>query len=100
MQIRKIVNEKVIDVCKHYRVKELHLFGSALSGNLEDSADIDLLVVFEREGFSGAFDQFMGLKEDLEKIFGKPVDLITAKKFRNPIFSKELESTKEIIYAA
>jgi len=91
---------RVIDACKRYRVRELHLFGSALSGDLEDSRDIDLLVMFDRDGYEGAFDQFMGLKEDLESILGKPVDLITDKKFRNPLFRKELDATKELIYAA
>ena len=57
-------------------------------------------VVFDRNGYEGAFEQFMGLKESLEAIFGKPVDLITDKKFRNPLFQEELDSTKELIYAA
>ena len=93
-------NQKVIDACKRYRVRELHLFGSALSGDLNNSHDIDLLVMFDREGFEGAFDQFMGFKELLEEILGKPIDLITDKKFRNPIFQEQLVSTKELIYAA
>ena len=100
MRFSETINEQLADACKRFNVKELHLFGSALPGNLEESNDIDLLVVFERDGFSGAFDQFMGFKESMEDIFGKPVDLITGKKFRNPIFRKELESTKELIYAA
>jgi predicted nucleotidyltransferase len=100
MQIQESVKQRMIDVCKHYRVKELHLFGSALSENLEEITDIDLLVTFERDGFKGAFDQFMGFKEAMEEVFGKPVDLLTSKKFRNPVFHEELEATKELIYAA
>ena len=49
-----------------------------------------MLVEFDRDGYTGAFDQFMGLKEALERILGKPVDLITAKQFRNPLFQEEL----------
>lgn len=86
--------------CKRYKVKELHLFGSGLGGYLEGCEDIDLLVVFEREGFDGAFDQFMGFKEAMEGILGKRVDLITAKAFRNPLFQEEVERSKELIYAA
>lgn len=86
--------------CKRFRVKELHLFGSALSGSLAESRDVDLLVVFERDGYAGAFDQFMGFKETMEQILGKPVDLITSKTFRNPLFQEEVERTKELIYAA
>lgn len=95
-----IADQRVVDACKRFRVLELYLFGSATTGNLEESGDIDLLVTFEREGFEGAFDQFMGLKEALEAIFEKPVDLITDKPFRNPLFREELDATKELIYAA
>jgi len=97
---KDLQNPKIVEACKRYKVKELHLFGSALSGDLEKSRDIDLLVVFSRDGFEGAFDQFMGFKETLEEILGKPVDLITYKAFRNPLFQEEIEQTKELIYAA
>jgi predicted nucleotidyltransferase len=90
----------LVDACKKYRVRELYLFGSAVLQDLEKSNDIDLLVTFERDGFEGAFEQFMGFKETLEHILGKPVDLITDKQFRNPLFREELEATKELIYAA
>ncbi len=95
-----LIDERVFDACKRYRVSELHLFGSAVSGDLEKSRDIDLLVKFDRDGYEGAFEQFMGFKESMEAIFGKPVDLITDKQFRNPLFREELEATKELIYAA
>lgn len=93
-------DHRLVDACKKYRVRELHLFGSAVLQDLEKSNDIDLLVTFERDGFEGAFEQFMGFKETLERILGKPVDLITDKQFRNPLFREELEATKELIYAA
>ena len=64
------------------------------------SQDIDLLVLFERDGYAGAFDQFMGFKETMEQILGKPVDLVTNKTFRNPLFQEEVDRTKELIYAA
>lgn len=93
-------DERLLNACKAYRVGELYLFGSATSGTLEQSDDIDLLVTFERDGFKGAFEQFMGFKKTVESILGKPVDLITDKPFRNPLFREELEATKELIYAA
>jgi len=92
-------SSEVEAACKQYKVKELHLFGSGLAGDLKGSNDVDLLVVFEREDFEGAFDQFMGFKERMEAILGKPVDLITYKRFRNPVFQEEVEKTKELVYA-
>jgi predicted nucleotidyltransferase len=42
----------------------------------------------------------MGFKQHLEEIYQRPVDLVTIKKFRNPIFQKEVDSSKTLIYAA
>jgi predicted nucleotidyltransferase len=45
-------------------------------------------------------DQYFGLTEDLENLFGRPVDLVEAEPIRNPYFRKSLEDTKVEIYAA
>lgn len=93
-------DKKVSEACKAFRVKQLHVFGSVASGNYNDSSDIDLLVEFDREGFEGAFDQFMGFKETMESILKRPVDLMANKRFRNVFFQKEVEKTKRLVYAA
>ncbi len=59
-----------------------------------------ILVEFNRNGYQGAFEQYMGFKQHLEEIYQRPVDLVTIKKFRNPIFQKEVDSSKILIYAA
>ena len=99
MVSNQLRDQRIIDACQRYRVRELHLFGSAKYG-FDSANDVDLLVIFDRDGYQGAFDQFMGLKESLEEILGKRVDLVTAKKFRNPLFQEEVENSKELIYAA
>ncbi|HET7360297.1 MAG TPA: nucleotidyltransferase domain-containing protein [Salinimicrobium sp.] len=75
-------------------------FGSLVSGDFMQNSDLDFLVEFERPGYSGAFNQFMGFKERLEQIFKRPVDLLQAKKFRNTIFQQEVEKTKVLFYAS
>lgn len=51
----KNVDPEVIDACKRFELKKLYPFGSALSGSLEQSRDIDLLVEFDRDGYNGSF---------------------------------------------
>jgi hypothetical protein len=94
------VKQEVFDACKEYKVKELHVFGSAVFQELRLVNDLDFLVLFERDGTEGAFKQFMGFKDSLESIFGKEVDLLTVKKFRNRIFEEEVNRTKQLVYAA
>lgn len=86
--------------CKEFQVKELYVFGSAASGKLNENSDLDFLVEFDRSGYQGAFEQYMGFKQRLENIYHRPVDLVTIKKFRNPIFQKEVDTSKTLIYAA
>ncbi len=90
---------EIPDACEEFRVKALYAFGSILEKPLTDVEDIDLLVVFERDGFSGAFDQFMGFKLKMEAVLGRPVDLISFKPFRNQVFQAEIDRTKKTIYA-
>lgn len=92
-------NPRIVQACRQFHVKELHVFGSALSKPLSDIHDIDLLVEFERDGYSGAFDQFMGFKNSIEDILGLPVDLITQKQFRNHLFQEEVNRSRKTVYA-
>lgn len=53
-------------------VRSIGLFGSAARG--EASADSDLDFVVELR--SHTFDAYMGVKESLERMFGRRVDLV------------------------
>lgn len=94
------LDERIKDACRRYRVKRLFVFGSHASNHATDSSDVDLLVEFDRQGFEGAFDQYMDFKEEMESIFGTTIDLITGKRYRNPIFRNMVEQNKKLIYAA
>lgn len=92
--------DQLHQLCKKYHVKELYLFGSATTDNFSEDSDLDFIVNFNRQGFEGAFDQFIDFKRELEQIYGRSVDLYHLKKFRNSIFQQEVESSKELLYAA
>ncbi|SMO61696.1 nucleotidyltransferase family protein [Gracilimonas mengyeensis] len=93
-------SEQLKQLCKKYNVEKLYLFGSAITNDFTEDSDLDFMVKFKRQGFEGAFDQFIGFKQELEQIYGRPVDLYHFKKFRNSIFQQEVEQTKELLYAA
>lgn len=92
--------EQLQQLCKKYNVKELYLFGSATTDEFSEDSDLDFIVKFDRQGFEGAFDQFIGFKQQLEQIYGRSVDLYHFKKFRNSIFRQEVERSKQLLYAA
>lgn len=81
-------------------MKELYIFGSAVTDRFTDDSDLDFLVRFNRTGFKGAFNQYMDFKEGLEEIFNRKIDLYSNRKFRNEIFQDEVDRTKKLLYAA
>lgn len=92
--------EQLQQLCKKFNVKELYLFGSATTDDFSEDSDLDFIVKFDRQGFEGAFDQFIDFKHQLEQIYGRSVDLYHLRKFRNSIFQHEVERSKELLYAA
>ncbi|MHC4518204.1 MAG: nucleotidyltransferase family protein [Planctomycetota bacterium] len=92
--------EQIAVLCRKYAVKELSLFGSALRDDFGPHSDIDLAVVFSRNGVEGSFDQYFDFKTELEQLLGRPVDLVCTASVRNKVLRHELDSTKRLIYAA
>jgi len=45
-------------------------------------------------------DQYFGLLEALERLFGRRVDLLTRRSLRNPYFVHSVEKTRQVLYAA
>lgn len=85
-------------LCRVMPVKRLGLFGSALTQDFKPGSDVDVLVVFDADEKVDLFKTYFELKEELEKIFGREVDLIVDKPFRNPIFMESVKRTRTVIY--
>ena len=57
---------------KSFGVKRLALFGSFERNQANKQSDLDFVVEFEHK----TFDAYMGLKQYLEELFDRPVDLV------------------------
>ncbi|HAB51916.1 MAG: hypothetical protein A2315_11010 [Ignavibacteria bacterium RIFOXYB2_FULL_35_12] len=69
--LETLKNHKAI--LRKYKVNRIGLFGSHSRNVPNNNSDIDLLVDFEEK----TFDNFIELAFELEKIFGRNVDLLT-----------------------
>ena len=85
-------------ICRRLPVKRLGLFGSALSQNFSQSSDIDVLVIFDSGENIDLFDKYFELKERLEEILQREVDLVVDKKFKNPVLREAIDRTRIVIY--
>jgi uncharacterized protein len=88
------LNAEAPGLRKKYGVKSLSVFGSMARGDDHEGSDVDVLVTFEGDA---TFDNFMGLKLDLEVQLGRSVDLGTPDTLR-PAMRARIE--KEAILVA
>jgi hypothetical protein len=110
--MNKILIEKKASIealCKKHFIQELFVFGSAASDNLKSNSDIDFLYTFDygifnpqqdsinQLPFNPFLEQFY-LKTELEELLKRKVDLIELKRFDNPIFQRQVDESKILIY--
>ena len=89
-------------ICREFGVLKLEVFGSAVTGEFDsDRSDIDLIVEFPAEyDFGPWLARFQELKERLEEVFDRPVDLVMAKAMRRPRFIASVNENRRLLYAA
>ncbi len=78
---------------KKYGVKIIGIFGSFARGEQTEISDVDILVEVERPiGL-----EFFGLWDEIEKILGLKVDLLTIRSVKQkPLFWESIK--KDIVY--
>jgi uncharacterized protein len=88
-------------LCHRFGVKRLDVFGSAATGDFDPQrSDIDFVVEFEGLQSPDIFVRYFGLKEALEALFARPVDLVMAGAMRNPYFIESVSRSRRSVYAA
>jgi predicted nucleotidyltransferase len=89
-------------LCRRYAVRRLKLFGSAAGADFDaENSDLDFLVEFgpPPPGMRlGA--QFFGLHDELQRLFGRPVDLLEENAIENSRLLRSAQSGAVTLYAA
>ena len=92
---------KLEQLCLRYSVLRLDLFGSATTSQYRpEKSDLDFVVEFQPLPDGAYAETYFGLLEALERLFGKPVDLVVGSAIKNPYFRQSIEETKRLIYEA
>jgi predicted nucleotidyltransferase len=92
------IKPQIERICRPLPVKRLGLFGSALSRKFSPDSDVDVLVIFDSDENVDLFDKYFELKEQLEDVFKREVDLVVDGNFKNPVFRDIVNRTRTIIY--
>ncbi len=91
---------EVSALCRRYGVRKLELFGSATTGAFDpQTSDFDFLIDMTDEG-GNLFHRYFDLKEALEALLGREVDLVMVGALENPYFIESVNKTRQTVYAA
>ena len=92
--------QQIAALCRKYGIRKLDLFGSAVRGDFEAKrSDIDFLFEFDSDSTKLA-DRFFGFWEDLERLLGQKVDLVSGLDVHNPYFLQVANQQRVTLYAA
>jgi uncharacterized protein len=92
--------EELRELCRRFHVRRLDLFGSAAGDDFDPArSDLDFLVEFDAcmpEALS--LKNYFGLKNSLEALFGRSVDLVEPGAIRNPYLKASVERACEPVF--
>jgi predicted nucleotidyltransferase len=94
-QFSEETKQKIIELCKKNKVRELSLFGSRARGDERTDSDFDFLVEFRPDADVDLFS-YSGLQVDLQKVMGLKVDLVQKTGLKPRIRSRILAEAKTI----
>ena len=90
--------QKIVALCKKYKVNKLFVFGSILTDRFNEDSDVDLVVSFNKAEVNDYFDNYFDFKYSLEELLGRDVDLLEEQTIKNPYLKKSVDATKALIY--
>ncbi len=77
---------------KKYHIIRIGLFGSAAKGCMNEHSDIDVVVELEEQDLF----HLIGIRQDLEEQFDKPVDVVSYREKMNQFLKNRID--KEAVY--
>lgn len=89
---------EIVKICAGLGVRRLELFGSGTRS--ASPRDLDFLVDLGEPPPGEYAAVYFELRERLEKLFARPVDLVTPPGLDNPYFRQRVEQEKTLLYAA
>ncbi len=94
--------EAIRGLAREYGVARLEVFGSATGEAFDpDRSAIDLIVEYPPGYDFGLWlGRYFELKEQLERLLGRPVDLVMAGAIRKPHFVAAIAASRRVLYAA
>jgi predicted nucleotidyltransferase len=92
--------DEVAALSRRAGARRLDTFGSAVRADFDpQSSDLDLLFEFDDVPPAAYAKACFALKEGLESLFGRPVDIVTGSSLANPYFRERILAERQTVYA-
>jgi predicted nucleotidyltransferase len=99
MNVIKQNSPAIADLCQTHCVAQLFAFGSALRDDFNAASDVDFIVYFDHSKINGGYvNNYFHLRQSLENLLQRPVDLLEGQAIKNPYFKQTVDATKYLIY--
>ena len=87
-------------LCAQYRIRALHVFGSAVHGDFDpEASDLDFVVdpgEYDDDGITRSFE----FSYHLERLVERDIDLITSRSTGDPGFLAEVAATRVLLHVS
>lgn len=102
MKLIEMNIDKIIALCKKYKVAKLWVFGSILTPRFNDDSDVDFLVDFDEKRIEllDYADNFFNFIHEIEAVVGRKVDMVVNKSIKNRFFRAEIDETRHLLWSA
>lgn len=90
--------EQIQKICNKHKVDLMYVFGSSITQHFTESSDVDFLVKFGNVDLYDYFENLLNLKENLENILQRKVDILEMQAVKNPYLKKSIDNNKLLIY--
>lgn len=100
MKLIELNMDKIIALCKKYKVAKLWVFGSILTPRFNDQSDVDFSVSFKKSeiDLKDYADNYFELFDELKNLLNREIDLVFDDSVKNQYFRKSLDLSKVLIY--
>ena len=86
---------QIKNLMRQYGVEKAYLFGSAASGTMTETSDVDFIIKFPDDmPYTAYADNYFALADALEFLLKKNVELVTEKTLKNPYLLQTINQHK------
>ena len=101
MKLIEMNMDRIVALCRKYKVAKLWVFGSILTPRFNDDSDVDFLVEFDegKVALLDYADNYFDLIHSLESVVGRKIDMVINRSIRNPYFRREVDNTRKLLWS-